>query len=386
MNVLHAFSNWKWTGPAEPAVRLAEALRERHDVTFACGRCPYDDLENLVQKHAIAAGLPVLTDLRLRKHFDPLNGWRDLRRLTAILGERRFDVVHTHLLNDHLIGGAAARRAKTGAIVVRSLYGGRDVSPPLRTRLALSRFTDGVVAASQAAFDAVTRTGAVPAERVFLVPGAVDVRRFAPERLSAWRDEARAELGLAPHHVVGGIVARIQRHRKFEMLIAACAQAMARDDRLRVVILGRGTHAESLVHAPLRELGLEDRVLAVGYKEGKQYLRTLAALDFGFFLVPGSDGSCRAARELLASSLPLLVTRRAPLPEIVGDDEAGFVLDDDPAAFAAAMLALAREPERLARLRHAARTRAESRFSLRHQADEVASCYERLRSLGPRRR
>ena len=39
MRVLHLFANWKWTGPAEPALNLAAALRGRkHDVHFACGR------------------------------------------------------------------------------------------------------------------------------------------------------------------------------------------------------------------------------------------------------------------------------------------------------------------------------------------------------------
>jgi UDP:flavonoid glycosyltransferase YjiC (YdhE family) len=36
---LHLFSNWRWTGPAEPALNLATALlRHGWDVTFACGK------------------------------------------------------------------------------------------------------------------------------------------------------------------------------------------------------------------------------------------------------------------------------------------------------------------------------------------------------------
>ncbi|MFG0316184.1 MAG: glycosyltransferase family 4 protein, partial [Planctomycetota bacterium JB042] len=140
MRLLHTFSNWKWTGPAEPAVRLAARLAERHDVSFACGRCPYPDLENRVASAARAAGLPLLDDLVLKKHFDLLNGARDLRRLTATLRDGAFDVVHTHLLNDHLLAGAAARRDGT-PLVFRTVYGGRDLTSPIRRRLAFGRFT-----------------------------------------------------------------------------------------------------------------------------------------------------------------------------------------------------------------------------------------------------
>ena len=41
MKILHIFSNWKWTGPAEHALNLALQLRQHgHDVTFACAPPP----------------------------------------------------------------------------------------------------------------------------------------------------------------------------------------------------------------------------------------------------------------------------------------------------------------------------------------------------------
>ena len=43
MRVLHLFSDWKWTGPAEPALHLAIAQRDAgHEVSFICGGPPPD--------------------------------------------------------------------------------------------------------------------------------------------------------------------------------------------------------------------------------------------------------------------------------------------------------------------------------------------------------
>ncbi len=381
MKLLFAFSNWKWTGPAEPAVNLAAALAARgHDVAFAVGRCPHADLENRVASEARARGLRLVEDVALRKHFDPVSGVRDLRALTERIARERFDVVHAHLLNDHLLAGAAARRARTGAAVIRSVYGGRDLSAPLRTRLAFSRLADGVVATSESAASEVRARTSIAAERVFVVPGAADAARFAPERLAPLRDAARRELGLSERDVACGIVARIQRHRRFDLLFDAFARAVKEEPRLKLVLIGRGTHEDDLARRPVEELALGRSVVFAGYRAGAGYDALLAALDVGVFLVPGSDGSCRAARELACASLPLVVTRRGPLPEIVADGSTGRVLDEDPAAFARAFVEFARDDAMRLAFARAARDRAERMFALPGHAAAVEDVYRRVRS------
>ncbi|MFH0946576.1 MAG: glycosyltransferase family 4 protein [Planctomycetota bacterium] len=382
MKILHAFSNWKWTGPAEPAVRLAESLLARHSVDFACGFCPYPDLENLVESAARAAGLELVTGLRLRKHFDPVTGVRDLAKLTRRVQSRGYDVVHTHLLNDHLLAGAAARRAGKSSIVVRSVYGGPDLSPRFRTALVFRRLTDGVFAASSAAAEVVRTRTNIAEERLFVIRGAVDANRFRPDALSALRDQARREFGFGPDDVVAGLVARIQRHRRFDLLLEAFSAAVLKEPRLRLLLIGRGTHQDELVGAPVRRLGLEEKVLLSGYREGEQFLALLAALDLGLFLVPGSDGSCRAARELAAASLPMIVTRRPPLPEIVEHGSNGWVVEEQVGELAGALASLAADPALRKAMGLASRSRAERLFSLEHQAEEVERAYERLLSLG----
>lgn len=385
MRILHAFSNWKWTGPAEPAVALAARLARHHQVTLACGHCPYDDLENRVLAEARARGLDVLTELRLRKHFDPLTGVRDLARLTRWIRDQRPAVIHTHLLNDHLLAGAAGRRSGVGPAIVRTVYGGRDLARRIRSALAFRRLTDGVVAASAAAMDVVRERTALPAERRFVVPGAVDVERFAADRLSPLRRQAREELGLKPMQVAAGIVARIQRHRRFELLLEAFGKACREQPELRLVIIGRGTHEDELVRQPVARLGLEGKVLLAGYREAERYEQVLAALDLGLFLVPGSDGSCRAARELVACGLPLLVTERPPLDEIVRDGETGHVLREDAEEFARALVRLAGDDERRQAMGRAARRLAEQEFSQERQAERILEIYRVIEELGPYR-
>lgn len=364
-------------------MRLAAGLRGHGDVEFACGACPHPNEVNRVANAATAAGLPLLSGLRLRKHFDPWNSGRDYRKLRDRIDSAGYDLVHAHLLNDHLLLGAAARRSRRQPRVVRTVYGGPDLSARIRSALAFSRLVDGVICATEDAAGEVRRKTSLPPERIELIEGAVDVERFAPERLTPLRDAARQELGCGQDDVVFGIVARVQRHRKYDLLFEAFAQAVRRDPRLKLVVVGRGTYFDEVALEPVSRLGISDHVRFPGYREGRDYDALLSAFDVGLFLVPGSDASCRAARELAAAGLPLLVTKRPALLEIVDHGARGVAVAEDPAEFAAAMLELAADAPRRAELAVVSRRNALERFSLDRQVERVARFYRRILEAGP---
>lgn len=364
-------------------MRLAAGLRDHADVEFACGACPHVDQENRVATAAKEAGLPLVSGLRLRKHFDPWNSGRDYKKLRERIDSAGYDLVHSHLLNDHLLLGAAARRSKRRPRILRTVYGGPDLSARVRSALAFSRLIDGVICATDDAAAEVKRRTSLPHDRIETIEGAVDVDRFAPERLSPLRESSRAELGCGPDSIVFGIVARVQRHRKYDLLFESFSRAVRQDPRLKLVVVGRGTYFDEVALEPVSRLGIADHVRFPGYREGREYEALLAAFDVGLFLVPGSDASCRAARELAAAGLPLLVTRRPALLEIVDHGARGVAVAEEPAEFAAAMLALAGDPDRRAKLATISRANALERFSLRRQVDRVAAFYSRILEAEP---
>ena len=132
----------------------------------------------------------------------------------------------------------------------------------------------------------------------------------------------RAALGLAPEHEVIGIVARVQPHRRFDLLLAAAQRLFAQRPAARLLIVGRGTQREALAERPARALGIADRVVFAGYRH-HDYADVLRAIDVFTFLVPGSDGSCRALLEAMACGIPAVTTRRGALAEIVADGRDG---------------------------------------------------------------
>jgi hypothetical protein len=150
MRILHLFANYKWTGPADPAIRTARRLAGLGaDVTFAEAQWTLPQAEHRVRIELDRTDLPRLRDLELRKHFRLGSVLRDVRRLTALLNAGRFDLLHAHLPADHLIAALARRRARRRVLLVRTIHDPQ--APRRRWRTARSfAATDGVVVPTDA--------------------------------------------------------------------------------------------------------------------------------------------------------------------------------------------------------------------------------------------
>jgi len=382
LRILHLFANWKWTGPAEPALNVAWCQSRGHEVLFVPGSSP-DGQPSRILPHVQAREVPTRAGFRLGKHARLLANRADVARLEPLLREFRPDVVHCHLDNDHRIGAAAVSRTGIGRLV-RTAYDAEGLPCTLRLRRVARRALDGLVVvtrgaerATQAAWGGEPGRLRVAGRTVPLavIEGGVDLARFDPARHD--RAASRARLGLQPGHVAVGLVARVQAHRRFEILLDAVARVAPRHPELRLVVIGRGTHIERLLLAPVRARGLSAAVLAPGYLAGDDYPAALCALDACLYLVPGSDGTCRALREQMACALAPVVTPRPPLPEIVADGEAGLVVEESSAGLERGLLQLL-DPARRAALRAGARAAALQRFDVQRQAALVTAFYGTL--------
>lgn len=382
LKVLHLFSNHKITGPAELALETARALRGQDvDALFYSSdvrKTKYRDrwLQLLAEERGLPE--PPLAGVQLGKHYSPLRALIDVRRLARYLRESPPAVVHCHLPNDHLLAGYAVRKAGGTIPLVRSLYDGEPPEPTRRTRKTLGSMTDRLVCLSGTVAEALRARasdyGLDPAQVTTLAP-PIDVERFDPQRGVATRREA---LGVPADAFCLGIVARMQTHRRFELLLEAMQVAKQTLPQLHLVIVGRGTNQETVARGPVQELGLADRVHFAGYVSGEDYVGTLASFDAKLFLVPGSDGTCRAVREALAMGKPAITTRRGMLPELIREGETGLLIDETVESMVDAFTQLAGDPERTRRMGAAARADAVERFSFARYARELSALYQEL--------
>lgn len=377
MKVLHLFSDWRWTGPAEPVVTLCQRLQGRGwEVSLACRKPPHPHPQNLEEK-ALARGLKAITRFHLNRYFAPWENLSDLRRLPRYLEEQEIDILHVHLSHDHFLGAVAVARCRRPVALIRTNHKGIPLPHPLWNRAFLSRFTRHLIVLSREAQRGDQLSFGLSAERVSLVYGAIDTDRFAPRE----RDpELARSLGLNGKGPVLGIVARMQRRRRFPQFLEAVDRARKGIPGLQVLIVGRGTHADEM-KAKAEELGLGETVIFPGYRDG-DYPRVLACMDAKAYLVPGSDGSCRAVMEAMAMGIPVLAARRGVLPELVEDGVSGLIVDPDtPENLADAMLRIFRDESGRRAMGVAARQRVLTHFSLTRQVEQIEQIYQTLSQI-----
>ncbi|MGD0678976.1 MAG: glycosyltransferase family 4 protein, partial [Polyangiaceae bacterium] len=141
-------------------------------------------------------------------------GSRDLKWLSALLFDRRIDVVHTHTFASHVIGTRAARRLRLPQLrTEHHVMHYFDPSCAAFTRWAAAR-TDSIVAVSEYVRSVLERTAPAVARRTTVVRNGVDTSYFDP------RPRPAGGFRL-------GIVCRLTRWKRVHLAIRAAAVARA---------------------------------------------------------------------------------------------------------------------------------------------------------------
>jgi len=373
VKILHLTSDWKWTGPAEPMLHAITALRERGHRVDAAFPGPPDLQGGGLLERARVRGVEPLLKLVRRQGWWPLRDRGELRRLRRLLERVGYDVVHAHHTRDHILARLATRGLPT-RLVVSWHHGDPIASRWWNRRLLGPGGSEGLVVLSERIARAARSQLGWPQERIAIVPGCVDPERFAPREPS---QRVRSEFGLHGGECVIGVVARLQPHRRIELLLEAFERALRTAPALRLLVIGRGTRAREVLDQPVERRGLSQVVLRAGYR-GEDYGQVLSLCDALAFIVPGSDGSCRAVLEAMAQEIPVIASQRGMLPEIVADGETGRVVPEDADAWAEVFVELWREPERWRGLGKAARRRVLERHTPALAAERLEQFYARL--------
>jgi glycosyltransferase involved in cell wall biosynthesis len=333
-----------------------------------------------VEHRARTKGLqPVV--LNLSKHFNPFEAVVALPRLIRFMRENRFDIIHAHMTNAHLLGGYAARRALPKARVVATFYEPEGPRQSFRPNLLLKRYTDGAVVITPRARENLVRLFKIPESRIAVIEPGLDVARF---QVPVSRAEARASFGLKPEDMVIGMVTRIREARRLDVVIEATARLAARYPTLKLMIVGRGGEGavESIIERPAEELGIRDRVVLPGYCRERRLVDAYKAMDLLAYPFPGTDPSCRTVREAMAAGLPVVAGRSGYPMDLVREGKTGFVAELEPQALATALEALLADPVLREQAGARAALDARERFESRTQAGRCLAFYD---SLGSRR-
>jgi colanic acid/amylovoran biosynthesis glycosyltransferase len=170
-------------------------------------------------------------------------------------------------------------------------------------------------------------------------------------------------------------IGRLIAKKGFADLIRACALLVERGRSFRCEIFGEGP-LENQLRAQIEELGLQERVQLPGPKPQHELRARLGAASV--FVLPsvpeidgGMDNLPTVIMEAMATGLPVVSTTIGGIPEMVVENETGFLVQpDDAVALAGAIEKVTKDRLLAQRLGEAGYERAQNLFSIEKNVRE----------------
>jgi len=327
-----------------------------------------------------ASGLEELTLSML----DGENG-RQASELEHLIHYLKHDVKPhiVHLSNALLLG--LARRLKTDLDipVVCSLQDENEWVDPMREKYKKQVWdkmaeraadVDGFIAASRYYADLSGKLLKIPAEKIHVVYGGIDLSRYQQ----------------APHSFdppVIGYLCRLSEYFGLGIIVEAfiAMKKQAKYKNLKLYLMGGytgddKTFLKKMLKKMSRQGILRDVVIFDSFEieERLEFLNELSVLSVP---VPGGEAFGAYQVEALASGVPIVQPRVGGYPEFIEATGGGILYEpNDPQHLAQALSSLLDDPERLREMGHRGRAAVMQNYSMKNMASQIMNVYRQVQA------
>ncbi len=310
----------------------------------------------------------------------PMRGAAGLKTLLTMAKwtrQHQINVIHTHATRAASFGfviGALSRRP----VIASAHTGTRSIV----YRKLVPHGRNHVVAVSDYVRDGLLRSGAPPT-RVRTVYngtdfGTSDIEGKGESDFSDERETVRAEFQLPPEAQLVGVFAYLGELKGQEILVRAAREIVARCPATYFIFAGDAPpQAREALGALAQTEGVADRFVFAGWREDVPRLMD----EMDIVAVPSRmESFSMVALEAMARGKAVVVARVGGIPEVILHEKTGLVVEREPDAFAAAIIALLQNSQQRAALGKAARERANTFFSAAVMTDALESLYRQVAS------
>jgi glycosyltransferase involved in cell wall biosynthesis len=269
--------------------------------------------------------------------------WRLLRSRPQIL--------YTLTVVPNIWGRVFGALARVPVIV----SGYRSLLPSQKERF-LWRLSNKIICNAEALKEIMVQRFAVSADRIAVVPNAVDADWFRPE--PAAKD---------PQPTVV-FVGRLVAEKDPMNLIEAFRLVAVRVPKARFEIVGNGPFQPQM-EARIRSCSLESKIKLL---PATADIRPALRRAWVFALSSASEASPNVIIEAMAMGLPVVATRVGGIPELVVDGTTGLLVEPcNPASFAEAIIALLTDETRCRSMGEKGRERILARHNIQSMVSQT---------------
>jgi 1,2-diacylglycerol 3-alpha-glucosyltransferase len=196
-----------------------------------------------------------------------------------------------------------------------------------------------------------------------------------PSRSFLDRAEVRHELGIPPDQKIMVYVGRIAKEKNLPTLLEMAKIVMRHDESVRLWLVGDGPYRQEC-NQIVRDLNIGDRVRFVGFVPRAEVDRYYAAADlFVFSSITETQGL--VVQEAMSYGLPAIAVVGGGASAGIHEDQNGYVVKNEPLAFAETVLKVLEDEQLHARLSEGA-ARSVRDQGIGAMAEKVTDVYRKV--------
>jgi len=329
-----------------------------------------------VGRRLAGRGVPSVDSLE-RGRFDPSN----LARLVAALRSCSPDILFS--LDHHnamFWGRLASLIARVPVRVVASHSTGRMESRRSFSAVdrALMRWTDAVVALSEAHAAYLRDVEGVDRGKIVVIENGIDTARYGSVD-GGKAQRLRGELGFADGDLVVSMIAALRPEKAHEALVEAAGilRRRRKDLPIKFLVVGGGPR-RSAIERLVADGDLQDSVVVAGEREDIPEILHLS----GALVLPSHaavETLPLVVLEAMAAGVPVVASAVGSVPEIVENGRNGLLIPPaDPVGLSDALCHIFDERENTARMIERARDTVRQRFTVEKMLRGYIDLFDRL--------
>lgn len=233
----------------------------------------------------------------------------------------------------------------------------------------LSLITKKITAISSATVDALVKYENFSRKDIELVYNGLDDSKYNDRVHEDSNKNLLLQYGIKSSAFVLGTVARLDPIKNQPLMLHALKKVLNRYPDTFLLIVGDGPERDTLQNLS-DDLGITERVIFTGFRNDAYKFYNIMDI---FLLTSFSEGAAMTLIESMASSLPCIVTDVGGNPEIVIDQQTGFVISSgDLEQLVSSICELIENPDKREKMGKAGRLNYEEHYTI----DKMVNSYQ----------
>lgn len=273
--------------------------------------------------------------IQIDRKISPVLNFKTILRLTQLMRDQAYDLVHVHTPIAAVLGRIAAKLAGTPKVIYTS-HGlpFHQLTPPLQYWLYFAieygsaKITDLILSQNHEDIQTAIHKGLCAESKLGYLGNGVDTQRFNPNHINPEQQaQLRHDLGIPDSaQLIIGTVGRLTRTKGSGYLIEAAAQLVESFPQLHILVIGGELESdpEPFYHQltqKITQLNLSSHVTLTG--ERTDIPQLLSLLDIFVLATFAHEGLPRSILEAMSMGLPVVTTdirgcREAVIPKKTG--------------------------------------------------------------------